>query len=479
MVSAMRHSSFQKSCSLESHASTLLRDEPALVSSLDFGPFVQQGTGKGAKLLIGDPSEIPLSSASASRLEYRMALLAQPGDHVIVRQRNREFENYLGNYLDLNDVTFHEAWPDSPVPVARQMWSSHEWIKKFASVSKARCGLTVQSYLTTGNTWRLAQAIGERSGHIVHVSGPSPRTSRRANDKLWFTECVKSIIGAGATPPTLSAFGPAAAAGLVHKISKQADQVVVKVPDSAGSSGNLRLESATVLKMSLANLRQFLLAQLHAIGWHDTYPVLVGVWDKNVICSPSAQLWLPLLSEGDPKVEGIFEQRVKTFAAAFVGAARSDLPQMIQEQLSEEAMRIAYVLQRLGYYGRCSLDAVLCRDANGPTVIHWIECNARWGGVSIPMTAACQITKQPPTPPIAILQEHLKDQDLNVNDLLVRLEGLLFRRKDRLQGLVILSPPENPYGALVNLFAIANTQTGADKLLRVAVDRLTTPHKSL
>lgn len=478
MVSVMNRTSRHQPCSLEKQATALIRDEPALISSLDFGPFVRQGTGKGPKLLIGDPSEIPLSSATASHLEYRMALLAQPGDHVVVRQRHQDFETYLSTFLGLRDVTFHEVQTDNPVPVARQAWASQAWIKTFSDVSKASRGLTVQSYLTTGNTWRLAQAIGERSDQIVHVSGPSPRISRRANDKLWYAERVKSIIGAGATPPTLSAFGPAATAGLVHRISKVAGQVIVKVPDSAGSSGNLRLDSAAVRDKSLANLRQFLLDRLHSMGWHDNYPVLVGVWDKNVICSPSAQLWLPLRSEGAPRVEGIFEQRVQTYAATFVGAARSTLPQKVQDRLSAQAMRIARLLQRLGYYGRCSLDAVLCRNGNGPPVIHWIECNGRWGGVSIPMTAACQLTGRQCAPALAILQDHLPNRDLKINGLLQRLKGLLLSREDPLQGLVILSPPDHPNGALVNLLAIGKIQAEADDMLRLAVDRLSAPHRS-
>ena len=58
-------------------AQDYLRDEPALVSSLDFGAFVAQGTGAGPSVLIGDQSEISLlSSAVDTNLDHRMALLA-------------------------------------------------------------------------------------------------------------------------------------------------------------------------------------------------------------------------------------------------------------------------------------------------------------------------------------------------------------------------------------------------------------------
>ena len=460
-------------CSDETLAEALIHDEPALVSSLDFGPFVRQGVGAGPSLLIGDPSEITLlSSATASRLEYRMALLARPGDHVMVRHRDPDFEAYLGAYLGLADVTFHKVNPKSLVPVTQQAWTSANWIDTFAAIAERRGSLTIQSYLTTGHTWRLAQAIGEQTRRVIYVSGPSPRISQRANDKLWFAGLARRILGKDATPPTLSAYGPAATAGLVRRISKGVDQVIVKIPDSAGSAGNLRLDSSLVRHTPLADLRRFLLSRLHAMGWQDNYPVLVGVWDKDVICSPSAQLWLPHISEGKPRVEGIFEQRVQTSAAAFVGAARSTLPGEVQDQLRAQATRIASVLQRLGYYGRCSLDAVLCRTKNATPMIHWIECNGRWGGVSIPMTAASHLTGQSPAIAISIVQENLPGQYLGMNELLHRLQGLLLRTDGRTTGLVVLSPPANPNGTLVNLLAVAETQPAADDMLRTAISRL-------
>ena len=71
----------------------LLESEPALLSSLDFGPRVAQGIGDGPFLLIGDQSEISLlAPTQKTRLDYRMALLAKPGDSVLVRQQVPDFE---------------------------------------------------------------------------------------------------------------------------------------------------------------------------------------------------------------------------------------------------------------------------------------------------------------------------------------------------------------------------------------------------
>jgi hypothetical protein len=43
---------------------------------------------------------------------------------------------------------------------------------------------------------------------------------------------------------------------------------------------------------------------------------------------------------------------------------------------------MARVFQRLGYLGRCSFDAILLENER----LELIECNARWGGASLPMT---------------------------------------------------------------------------------------------
>lgn len=455
-------------------AQDYLRDEPALVSSLDFGAFVAQGTGAGPSVLIGDQSEISLlSSAVDTNLDHRMALLARNGDTVLVRRRETGFERYLAECLGMDDVTFLQVNAKPLRSVTYQLRTARPLLDALSERARNHGGLTLKAYLTTGNGWRLAQAVGERSGQRIHVCGPSPRATQRANDKLWFSQLARRVIGIDAIPPTLAAYGPAAAAGLVHQICRSAAQVVIKVPDSAGSAGNLRLEGAQVRGASLAGLRQFLLERLHRIGWRDRYPILVGVWDENVSHSPSVQMWIPHASEGMPLVEGIFEQRVQGEEATFVGAARSSLPHAINAQLKEEAARIACVLQRLGYYGRCSLDAVICIPPTGSETIHWIECNGRWGGVSIPMTTTRQLLDGAPLPAIAILQEKLPTPQMNCDALRNLLADLLFHRgRDRF-GLVILSPPERADGKLVNLLAIAETQIEADEMLAQAMRRLT------
>lgn len=212
--------------------------------------------------------------------------------------------------------------------------------------------------------------------------------------------------------------------------------------------------------------------RLHATGWHDIYPALVGVWDKNVICGPSVQLWLGHVSEGQPILKGVFEQLVQTSVATFSGAVPAHLNPDILARLKSQATRIAHVLQHLGYYGLCKFDAVVCNGATHEKTIHWIECNGRWGAVSLPITATCHFVPEPAEHPISITQERLSDVHLQTESLLSQVQDLLFNRNGRTNGLIVMSPPDHPNGALLNFCAVAQTQTNANHFLDEAMGRL-------
>lgn len=455
-------------------AEELLAAEPALVSSLDFGSQVRQGEGAGPNVLIGDQAEIPLlQNVSQSRLDYRMACLARPSDIVIVRRRDHDFEEYLAEGFGQTGVTFLEADTDQPIPIAKQAMSGGNLGSHLEKLATGARGLTLKPYLTKGTTWRLAQHLGEVSKAPVFVCGPSPRVSCRINDKLWFEGLARRVVGRKATPPTKSAFGPAAAAGLVSYLAKTSFQVVVKVPDSAGSAGNLILRSTDLRGLCLKAVRDMLMRRLRALGWSGAYPILVGVWDRHVTCSPSAQLWIPHPDEGLPIVEGIFAQHIHDMQSAFVGAARSRLPQDMKAGLATEAVEIAKVLQQIGYYGRCSLDAVVFLSEDAKPHIHWIECNGRWGGVSIPMTCAREINGGILPEGLLIVQERRPDLPaMPTRDFLQALKGLLWNPQSRSDGIVVLSPPENAQGIMINFLAVASCQADAQALAEEALSRL-------
>ncbi|MCF8468551.1 MAG: hypothetical protein K9G33_14215 [Sneathiella sp.] len=456
-------------------AGRLMRDEPAFASSRHFGMTVHQEVNDRPALIFGDQREINLYLQTPStRLDYRMAVLAQPGDIVMVSHRDEAFERYLANYLQLDGIRFTavEQEKNGTLPVSVRCRTEAELCHLIGDLAVAGDGLLILPYLTTGNVWRLAQRIGEDTGMPIGICGPSPRISTHVNNKIWFANHVRRLIGADAVPPSYVAYGPAAAAAHIARLRKTSERVVVKIPDSAGSYGNISFASGEIAGLSLFQLRQMLLSLLHGRGWRDTYPVLVGVWECDVLSSPSVQLWIPGEQDGLPIVEGIFEQIVRNNEGKFVGARPADLSPSIKVRLVEEAFLITTLLQKLGYFGRCSLDAIVSGVRQGTAVLHWIECNGRWGGVSIPMTLANRLDLGGTMPGRVIVQQsQLHSSVYSTEQALQKLEDILFDLEAPGPGIILLSPPDGINSVWINFMAVGTNQEMAENLADEAVTR--------
>ncbi|MFK7878245.1 hypothetical protein [Roseobacter sp.] len=168
-------------------AAKLLRHEPAFLTSRDSACHVAQGIGAGPTLLTGDQAEISLmATAPQTHLDYHIALIARPRDHVVIRSRDRAFKDCLNTYLGEHDVTFRQVAASGITPVAIHLRTFEIWRRKLAALAAQNGGLMVKAFLTTGHIWHLARIAGEVSGRVIHVCGPSPRVAKRANDKLRF-----------------------------------------------------------------------------------------------------------------------------------------------------------------------------------------------------------------------------------------------------------------------------------------------------
>lgn len=446
----------------------LVRDEPALGAPADFGRYVRQGAACGPSVFIGDSTVIELySRRPATMLDYRMTLLAEPGDIAVVHRQSPAFEDYLANVLGVTDLTVLEARPGDQSPVALQCRTLPALRRLLEGRLREHGHLTIKSYLTTGHDWRLAQALGAATGRPVHVHGPAPRIARRANDKLWFWRQARRILGTTTVPPVVHAFGPAAASAHVARIFSSGSDAVVKVPSSAGGNGNFRLTAAMMGALGLSDLRNFIVARLSQSGWSGNYPVLVGVWERGVVKSPSAQVFIPLAKDGPPELHGLFEQRVVGRGGEFIGAVPAQISDATRSRMSANALDLANVFQMLGYFGWCSFDAILCDDG----ALHWIECNARWSGVSIPLTAATRMADGRPRG-FAIAQETIEREGMGVEELVEKLHDLLLRRDDRREGLLLMSPPMPGPRLVFNAAAVAATQSEAEWFIAEAKSRL-------
>lgn len=452
---------------IEAFCARLLKEEPALRSSLDFGPMVRQGSSPKHSLILCDQSGTELFDPETLGLqEHRMALLAQPGDTVVVRRRVPEFERYLAKYLGLGNVTFLQAGPEYTEPLARKLRTNADLAAKLARAVEAGAPLTVHAYHTNGHVWRLAKALGDMLQIPVSVAGPGSRALKRSNDKLWFWSVARELVGTGSVPPTMHAFGPAGAAAQVARFAQRCESVVVKVPGSAGGRGNLRFESAILRDMSLPAIRYLIETRLRAIGWKGIYPILVGVWECGITTSPSVQMWLPSPDEGPPRILGLFEQRMEGETGRFSGARPAALDEAISEEMVAQAAVLGGLFQRIGYFGPCSLDAVIKELPTGQHELHWIECNGRWSGVSIPLTVATSLLGGSPPEGLVILQEILPNaKSAGTMSLCACLDGLMFKRGASSEGLVILSPPDRAAGLSLNVMAIAHTVPRAAALI--------------
>ncbi|MCB4457898.1 hypothetical protein [Leisingera sp. McT4-56] len=457
---------------IDAIARRLVRDEPALITSRDLWPGVRQGRGLGASVFIGDQVGIALfTPAMVGFHDHRMALLAEPGDTVVVRQRCPEFETYLSEHLGMKRVRFLEAHAADLAPVAKQCLSDPGLFKHLLEALEAAGSLTLYAYLVTGHLWHLAQALAAAAQLPVHVAGPSPRISRRVNDKLWFWDVAREIAGPDSVPPSAFAFGPAAAAGRIARLARTAAQVVVKVPDSAGAAGNIRFSAAQLEGLGIAEVRGQLERRLRATGWDGRYPVLVGVWESGVEKSPSVQMWIPHSGEGQPEVLGVFEQLVHGNEGKFAGARFASLGSETEQALKNDAIRLGAMFQRAGYFGPCSLDAVLRKSHSGADQIHWIECNGRWSGVSIPLAAAGRLLGRRPEG-IVVVQENLEaEAALDLAQQCKALGDLLFRCGQSREGVILISPP-HPGRASLNAMAVAGSQARAEKLMEEVFDRI-------
>ncbi|MDJ0949890.1 MAG: hypothetical protein QNJ94_13315 [Alphaproteobacteria bacterium] len=458
----------------------LLAEEPALPDIQPFGPNVSTGQFDGPALLYEDQSEIPLAAvAEDSVLEYRPLLLAGSGDLVAIGgSRCLDFEWYCAEVLGLGAVEMLQPdstdreWPGGRRRVAQRCIADERVFDRVCRAAADAGRLTLVPYMGTGGAWALAQAIAARTGAELGVAAPPPRLTRRVNDKLWFARVAESLLGPQALPPTFAAYGPAALAGRVAALAKRYQRIVVKLPDSAGSAGNVTLDAAAVRDQRPNGLRDRLLGLLRALGWRETYPLMVEVWDCPVVANPSVQVWIPHKAAAPPVVEGVFEQTVEGAEGEFVGALPSRLTQSWQMRLAEEATALATLFQELGYFGRCSFDAVLAGNSETSAQLHWIECNGRWGGVSIPMTLANRLTGDWAAHPFATVQRAgLRDLSLAFSEVVARLEDVLYR-PGRPHGIVLLTPTEAPGGSAITLMAIAESVEAAQTAAMAAAQRL-------
>jgi hypothetical protein len=337
-----------------------------------------------------------------------------------------------------------------------------DFIEYLADRAQCHHGFNVVPYMATGAVWSLAGAVAAHSGADVRVAGPPARLARRVNDKIWFAERVTEVLGRGGLPPVYSAFSLSALARRLVALARRNPSVAVKLPDSAGSGGNFVFEVAGLARQTPRLLPDRLREMLTKAGWRGGFPLQVTGWERPVVASPSVQLWIPAGEHGLPVVEGVFDQFLRGSTAVFAGASPSELPARWQHRLACEAVRIGFVFQVLGYFGRCSFDAILIGKDADPDQLHWVECNGRWGGVSIPMTLANRLVGDWRRRPFVVVDRTgLRLPPRSLDSVLARMGRKLFVPGAHPTGLVVLSPGRLEVGSGSEIMVLGRTSAKA------------------
>ncbi len=449
---------------LSALAARVLAREPGLNNLSPFGTDVEAGLGPWPCLCIEDHSEITLFERSGNVLYgHRSLLLARDGDLAMMsNQRSPTFEAYCRETLGLGDVEVLSPGTPEDRPVAARCVADQALLDLVAERARRSGGLNIMPYMGTGETWRLAAAIAARARATVRVAAPPPRLVRRANDKIWFARLVTEVLGDRALPPGVATHGPAALADRVARLAKDHTQVAVKLPSSASAEGNVVFDAQRIQSLGLRALRDEVLAALRRTGWDGDFPLMVMAWEQPLLASPSTQLWIPDRDHGPPMIEAIFDQTLIGPRHVFGGAEPTGLAEAWQQRIADEAARLGHVFQDLGYFGRCSLDAILVGSSAAKARLHWIECNGRWGGVSLPLTLANRLTGDWRRHALVIAERGgLEMPQRGLAEVLKSLQDSLFVAGRRSGGAVILSPGAIETGRGFEIMAIADSLPAA------------------
>lgn len=458
-------------------ASGILAAEPRIGEVEPFGPNVRQGLGEGMAIFLGDAAEIRLLSVPGEvHHDYRLVWLARSGDTAVIGgPASAEFEDYQRQTLGEPGVRYLHVETERngirrPAPIV--CLKEESVYRRLCGICSGQDDITLMPHISTGTIWGLAAQLARDTGARVNVAGSPPLLTRRVNDKLWFGDIVSRLLGAAAIPEKRSAFCGSALVRHVIDLGGKWDRLVLKVPDSAGSAGNVLVQMEELRGLRPGEVLAELRARVDTLGAGIPYPLAVEVWDANVLSSPSAQLWIPRPEDGPPLFEGIYEQILEGEQKAFAGAAMAMLPPDLEEAFSVQAMEIAVLFQKLGYFGRCSFDAILTGPSIEKARILWVECNGRWGGVSIPMSLVNRLPERDRFAAHVIVQEKgLEERPLRFAVARRIVEEYERERNGDIQ-LILLSPGVLEAGRGVHLLVRAATREAALETSREVMARL-------
>ncbi|HEY5684367.1 MAG TPA: hypothetical protein VIY70_03250 [Acidimicrobiia bacterium] len=421
------------------------------------------------RLVVEDHREIALCRDLGSSLEERALFMAGDRDVVVASEpRCAEFEDYCRNLLGLGRVVVKRLAGPPHMPLPTRCSADAELMSDLLGLAGATGDLDLVPYIGTASVWGLARVLAA-AGVRVSVAAPPAALTSRVNNKLWFVEMVRSLAGPEAAPPTWEAASAADLADHLEELARCHEGLVVKVAESAGGRGIVRLDGATIRARGAAAVVRRLARRLGNDGWTGGYPLQVGVWEHPILASPSVQVWIPLAGDGDPTVQGVYEQCLDG-GYRFAGAFTTTLPEHWNLTLATEAVRLGLLLQALGYFGPCSFDGILVGSRLGDASLRWVECNGRWTSTSLAQLTAWRLTGITGLPLVTI--QHHGAVPARSFDSVLRLVGAdAFHLREDGSGAVIMAPRRMLDGTGLCLLVVGPNVTYVGELARDLSER--------
>lgn len=454
-------------CRAADMARRFIAEQPRLRINPAMRPLVPDRLEDRQTLHLDDTGSIPLMGRyySTEFIEDRAALRAGAGDVVITRAAaNHAFERYREDRLGLGAVEWLHCANTARFRSAAAMAWEDPGIRH-ALLLKIRNNELSYIHPHIGNhaVWALAMMLSNASKSPVQVIAPHPVLTRCTNNKLWFARTVRKLLGPSRVPLTVEASSYAGLAAIVRHMARDAERLVIKLPDSAGGAGNQLLLASQWRRQRLGAIRGALKSLLTEFDWNGREPILVGCWESDVLCTPSVQTWIPPPLQGDPVIEGIFLQLVTGDEGFFEGSRPADLPMRLQQQLANECGQLCLLFQSLGYVGRCSFDTIVVGPALERCKVHYIECNGRWGGTSAPMTLMNRLSGDWKTRPYASREIAIPGLNRISFDMLLRhFARDIYDSPSGKGSLVFYNPGRMQAHSGIDVIAMADTQREAD-----------------
>lgn len=389
-------------------------------------------------LHLEDVSAIPFVNVipGVEQYQHRARVRASTGDlFAAVTPIPEGYEAYCRDELGLGSPQLLMAEPvDSPMAVTRACMDGTAF-SKLVDWARQEEDVVLHPYMSIADVWELARRLHEASGANVEVAGPPPPTLWIANDKWSLHAVITEVCGEDwlAESTAVATFDDAVR--LLTEFSSRYDRVGMKRTRCASAMGN-RVFASEVFQRLSENSRVDLVRRFATdVEWEEGEDVLVVEWIDSV-ASPSTQVWIPPVGQGDPVVEGVYEQILEGEEQVFVGSRPSTLDPRVNESIATASAAVSAAFQEMGYVGRCSFDFVLGRSPHGDIDALFTECNGRWGGTSTPMHLVDRLFDERPH---YVAQDWQDDSlvGMSFEDLYEALDDLLWR-PDRPDGRFVL-----------------------------------------